>query len=152
MPNKKDIDYELRPIKFFDDPYYFLGKAIKIRKQRNEFENQKVKENDQLDRLRNEKYVISKQQETRIRFYETYYNNFSDEEKQKTESEIEKINYQLMGLEKKINTISNERKQTFESKYVGSRQQLKYEKRVLLAQKVAATPFKIGLKILKRIL
>lgn len=53
--NKKDFQYYFRPIGFIDDPYYFIGKAIKIRKQRKEFESRRSQIQDTIQRLRHEK-------------------------------------------------------------------------------------------------
>lgn len=51
--SSKDLMYFFRPISFIDDPWYFLGKAIKIRKQRKKYEKYQNELHEELTRLRN---------------------------------------------------------------------------------------------------
>jgi predicted nuclease with TOPRIM domain len=64
--NKKDFQYYFRPIGFIDDPYYFIGKAIKIRKQRKEFESRRSQIQDTIQRLRAEKSLDATPDEKKL--------------------------------------------------------------------------------------
>jgi hypothetical protein len=55
--NQKDIKYWFTPMSFIDDPYYFIGKAFRIRKQRRTFERNQDRVHEEVQRLRLQKSI-----------------------------------------------------------------------------------------------
>jgi len=49
---RKDLMYYFREISFIDDPFYFLGRALKIRNLRNEFLKNQKQTHEEIERLR----------------------------------------------------------------------------------------------------
>jgi hypothetical protein len=52
--SKKDLEYYFTPKSFIDDPYYFIGKARRIHKQRKKFEQAQKRIHEKITRLRME--------------------------------------------------------------------------------------------------
>jgi hypothetical protein len=111
-----------------DDPYYFLNNARKIRKERKRFEKKKETINEEIERLR------------------LFKNRPLIDPEDAKAADI------------KIEMLIRKRKRTFEDAYQKAscgdlleNQSLKVEKNILITQKIISFPFKMALKILKKI-
>lgn len=123
--SKKDIEYTFRPIKFIDDPYYFLAKAFKIRKNRKKFRKQTDNINQEIDRLR------------------LFIRRPMIEEEE------------LLTATKKLENLENQRIKNFDHEFKKKAQGVDLqayhvERNILIAQKVVHFPFKILVKIFRK--